>query len=180
MEYPCIICKEDVEKDGLKCVCCEEWCHTDFCTEVENLDKYIYKKKPFTCPVCMEKQGKKGKGDTGKKRGRPPGKLNKQDLMEKPNKSIERIESPARNKRNIREVGSPDKELTDLENKGKTKNNTGSPDSKMIRMEEGKIQASDKKGGKKTEKDDKGEIGKTNIEGQKKKGKLENNQKTIE
>ena len=80
-EYLCIICKEDVRIDGLKCVCCREWCHPDVCSEVENLDEYIYKKKPFTCPVCMEKQVKKGKGDTGKKRGRPPGKSNKQDLM---------------------------------------------------------------------------------------------------
>ena len=75
--------------------------------------------------VCTEKQVKKDKGGTGKGRGRPPGKLNKQDLMEKPSKSVERIESPARNKRGISEVGSPDKELKDLENKRIAKGNAG-------------------------------------------------------
>ena len=82
--------------------------------------------------------------------------------MEKTSKSVEQIESPARNKRGIREVGSPDKELTDMENPGIPKNSTGSPDSKVSRIEEEKIQASDKKGGRKLEKDEKGGIGKTN------------------
>ena len=165
-EYLCIMCKEDVQEDGLECVCCKEWCHTDECSGVENLEEYIYKKKPYTCPVCMEKQIKKGKGENIKRRGRPPSKTSKHDLMEKHSKSVEQIESPARNKRNISEVGSPDKELTDLENQGISKNNTGSPDSKICRIEEEKPQGSDKKGGKKVEK-----------EGKKRKRKKENNQK---
>ena len=178
IEWPCGVCESNVSDDGLKCVECEKWCHVD-CSDVVIPAEYEH--KPFTCPKCSErhvpKTSKAKDGATLIKRTDRPKRS-----ISLPRSSLR--ESSARIKRNIREVESPDKELTDVENKGITKNNTGSPDSKMIRMEEGKIQASDKKGCKKVEKDDKGGIGKTNIEGQKKERNIgkqsENNRVTNE
>ena len=147
-EWPCSMCSLNVLEDGLECVECEKWCHNDCSDAVKPTE---YKQKPFTCPKCQERHGtkpSKTKDITTARRGK--GRPKRSNSL--PNK--------VRNKRNIEEVGSPEKTKSDLESSP-----IRSPNSKKAREEE----EAETKAGKKKEKnkEKEGELPetKTNVDG---------------
>ena len=111
---------------------CEKWYHVD-CTDVVSPNDYI--NKPYTCKECPEKDRKKtkkpkdstrGKGKVGRpkrrQRSRPiQSYLTKEDWKAGRDWLAKNIEIKLKNKRNINEVGSPDKTETILEDKKRKK-----------------------------------------------------------
>ena len=59
MEWPCGVCGKNVTEDGIECVDCKKWCHVEECAEI--LTPSEHKLKPYTCPKCSGKGGKKQK-----------------------------------------------------------------------------------------------------------------------
>ena len=107
IEWPCAICGKNVPDDGIKCAECEKWCHIEGCTDVVSPNDY--RSKPYSCQKCSDKSGGKSKP---KKRGRPkrersnslPSSQAKDWIANK-----DWIAKNIKNKRNIDEVGSPEK-----------------------------------------------------------------------
>ena len=125
LKWPCGVCGDEVTVDGVKCGSCNKWYHVDECTEIISPNEYLT--KLYTCPKCIEKSGGKAKkvkdstNDSSKikrKAGRPkrarcnsiPSSLTK-----------EWVENNINNKRNIDEVGSPDKTESKAEEKKRKK-----------------------------------------------------------
>ena len=155
IKWPCSMCGVSVSEDGLECVGpagCNMWCHAD-CADV------IYPRecnsKPFKCPKCSEKPvSKASKAKDRKirkgKLGRPPKNKDRNLSITIKNLSIsssqakDQIVKKASSKRNIEEVGSPEK----------TGKNLGaspikSPNSKKPREEIEEIDKTDKTDGEK-------------------------------
>ena len=124
-KWPCGVCEESVTEDGLECVACNKWYHFEECSD--DILPHEYENKPYTCSKCLESGGdkaKKPKDNTkGKKKaGRPrrhsiPSYLTEEDWAANKDRIAKNIESKIKSKRNINEVGSPEKTETKLEGK---------------------------------------------------------------
>ena len=122
IKWPCSVCGSNVLEDGLECVDpagCKMWCHAD-CSDVLDPRKMS---KPFKCPVCSDKpvsKANKAKDSkiVKKKLGRPPKNRNLSITIKNLSISSSQVEDQkakkTNNKRNIDEVGSPEKTEKDL------------------------------------------------------------------
>ena len=120
IKWPCSVCGSNVLEDGLECVApagCKMWCHAD-CSDVINPREC--RSKPFKCPKCSDKPvfkaNKVKDSKIGKRKlGRPPKNKERNLSITIKNLSIsssqakDQIVKKASSKRNIEEVGSPEK-----------------------------------------------------------------------
>ena len=123
IKWPCSVCGSNVLEDGLECVGpagCNMWCHAD-CSDVIDPRKCMC--KPFKGPKCSEKtvsKANKAKDSkiVKKKLGRPPKNRNLSITIKKLSISSSQAEGQkakkTSSKRNIEEVGSPEKTEKDL------------------------------------------------------------------
>ena len=128
LKWPCGACGEDVTVDGVQCGFCKKWYHVDECTESEVISPNEYLSKPYTCPKCIEKsegKAKKVKDSTNdsskvkRKAGRPPRRVRSNSIPS--SLTEEWVDNNINNKRNIDEVGSPDKTESKAEEKKRKK-----------------------------------------------------------
>ena len=118
LEWPCGVCGDNVTVDGVRCADCNKWCHVDGCTEITSPNEYLI--KPYTCSKCLEKgvdKAKKKKKPGRRRRNSIPTKLTEEDWTANKDWIEKNIESRIKSKRNINEVGSPEKNETQLEEK---------------------------------------------------------------
>ena len=112
IEWPCSVCSSNVSDDGLKCVECKKWCHVD-CSDVVKPTEYEH--KPFTCPKCSERhvpKTNKTKDSTTSRKKRVSLKKSTslpRSLSIQSSQAEDQITNKGRNKRNIEDVGSPEK-----------------------------------------------------------------------
>ena len=145
-KWPCGVCEESVMEDGLECVTCKKWYHFDECSD--DIFPYEYRNKPYTCSKCLERSGdktRKPKDDTkGRKRaGRQrrhsvPDYLTGEDWTANKDKIAKSMGTKTKSKRNIEEVGSPEKTEKKLEDKKRKKQGEGTKkkDGKKVEKEE--------------------------------------------
>ena len=144
LKWPCGVCGDEVTVDGVKCGSCNKWYHVDECTEIISPKEYLT--KLYTCPKCIEKSGgkakkvKDSKNDSSKekrKAGRPPRRARSNSIPSSLTK--EWVDNNINNKRNIDEVGSPDKTESKAEEKKRKKD--GERTEKVDEKEEEKEEA---------------------------------------